>query len=204
MSRRRKSGPTLPMMLLIVCIGLAGVIYQGIGAVSQPQAINAADSGPTRALPALPAELRFAMAPMEDFVEVVERPMFSATRRPPSPEAAAASASAAEAVVEELDLVLKGIIVSARGRIVMLSETSGGGTVTLTQGQQHKGWTLAEIQPEQVTFRRDGLERELALQYDVAPVVRKPTRKSRRQSKRRETKEQSAKDKKGKRRKAGN
>ena len=83
MSRRRKSGPTLPMMLLIVCIGRAGVIYQGIGAVSQPQAINAADGSPTRALPALPAELGFAMAPIEDFVEVVDRPMFSATG--PSP-----------------------------------------------------------------------------------------------------------------------
>ena len=190
------------MMLLIACIGLTAVIYQEISATSHPQAINFVDAGPTRALAPLLPELRFAMAPIDDFAAIVERPIFSKTRRPPAPKAAPAPAPVA-LVVEELNLVLKGVIVSARERSVILSETKGGGSVTLTEGQQHKGWTLVEIQPEQVVFRREGQEQALALQYDVAPVVRKSTRKRPRQSKNREPKQQTVTDKKDKRRKAG-
>ena len=176
MNGRRQSGMALPMALLLACIGLLWVVYQEIAANSRPRAIAAADGGSSVA--ALPAAAAFAMAPLGDFETTVERPLFSARRRPPD------AAPAVAVTVEQLELVLKGVIVSSGGQIAILSDTASGATVTLGQGKQYRGWTLAQILPERVVFRRAGQERQFALDYQAAPKLKPPTRKRRRPSQR--------------------
>ncbi len=179
MSGRRQSGVSLPVALLLACIGLVWVVYHEMAANSRPRAIVASAGGSSVA--ALPAAVGFAMAPLGEFVATVERPLFSASRRPPD----AAPAAAAVAVpVERLELVLKGVIVSSGGQIAILSDKASGATVTLGQGKRYRGWTLAEILPERVVFRRAGQEQRFTLDYQVAPKLKPPTRKRRRSSQR--------------------
>ena len=182
MTIRRKSSPVLPVGLLIVCIGLIWTVYQEMGAKSRP--IAPPDSGSSKSVPALPAEMLYDMAPIGQFSSTIERPLFVATRRPPSDE----PAETASVVEQPLDLVLKGVIISGRGGIAILSETAGSGTLTLAQGKQYKGWTLAEILPERVIFRRGNQEQSLALLYDQAPA-KKPSRKQRSKRRSRESNE---------------
>ena len=179
---RRKSIPVLPTALLFVCIGLLWAVYQEMGANSRPIALP--DSGAAKSVPALPAVMRYELAPIDRFSATVERPLFVATRRPPGTEAA----PTAPVVEQPLDLVLKGVIVSGRGGIAILSETSGRGTLTMAQGKQYKGWTLAEILPDRLIFRRGNQERTLALLYDRAPA-KKPSRKQRRNRRSRDSSE---------------
>ncbi len=176
MSGRRQTGVALPVALGLVCIGLVLVVYQEMAANSRPQAVRAVDGGSSVA--ALPAAVEFAMAPLDDYEATVDRPLFSASRRPPD----AAPAAATVVVVEQLDLVLKGVIVASGGQIAILSDRASGSTVTLGQGKQYRGWTLAEIQPERVVFRRAGQEQRFTLNYDVAPKIKPPTRKRKRAS----------------------
>lgn len=178
MSGRRQSSVALPVALLAACIGLLWAVYQEMAANSRPQPLAAPAGGSSVA--ALPAPVEFVMARLDDFEATIDRPLFSASRRPPDAAPAAASVVVA---VERLELVLKGVIVSSGGQIAILSDKASGSTVTLGQGKTYRGWTLAEILPERVVFRRAGQEQRFALDYQAAPKLKPPTRKRRRPSK---------------------
>ncbi len=172
MSARRQSSMALPAALLAACVGLVWTVYQEMAANSRPRPIAAPAGGSSVA--ALPAPLEFTMAALEDFEETIDRPLFSASRRPP---AAAPGVAAGPVPVEQLELVLKGVIISTNGQIAILSDTVSNTTVTLGQGKTYRGWTLAEILPERVVFRRAGQKQQFALDYEVAPTLKPPTGK---------------------------
>ena len=176
MSGRRQSGVALPVTLLLVCIGLVLVVYQEMAANSRPRAVRAVDGGSSTAVAALPAAVEFTMTPLGDFEATVERPLFSASRRPPD----AAPVAAAVVVVEPLELELRGVIGVANGQIAILADTTSGSTVTLGQGKQYRGWTLAEIHPDRVVFRRADQVQRFTLNYRVAPKIKPPTGKRKR------------------------
>ena len=154
-----------------------------MGAISGP--IAPTDNVSAKAVPAVPTVLHYDMGPIDRFSATIERPLFVATRRPPGDEPMPTAAAPA---VEPLDLILKGVIISGVGGIAILSEASGGGKLTMAQGKQYKGWTLAEILPERVIFRRGNQEQSLALLYDQAPA-KKPSRKQRSKRRSRESNE---------------
>ena len=178
MSGRRQSSVALPVALLAACIGLVWVVYQEMAANSRPRPL-APTTGDSSVAP-LPAPVEFTMTRLEDVEATIDRPLFSASRRPPD---AAPAATAVAVAVERLELVLKGVIVSASGQIAILSDKASSATVTLGQGKTYRGWTLAEILPERVVFRRAGQEQRFALDYQAAPKLKPPTRKRRRPSK---------------------
>ena len=194
MSRRRKSSPVLPVVLLCACIGLVWVVYQEMGANSRPHAMAGSGEAAPQTVPPLPAAAGFRLAPIERFATVVERPIFSPTRRPADPAAAPTPTPEPEAPVEELALVLKAVIGSADGRIAILSETAGGGTVTLRKGGQYRGWTLAHVLAERVIFRQGEIERQIELKFDAAPAVKQPTRKRRQPNQRRDRRKRTTAD----------
>ncbi len=178
MSGRRQSGVALPVALLLVCIGLILVVYQEMAANSRPQAVRAQDGGSSVA--ALPAAVQFTMTPLGDFEATVERPLFSASRRPPD----VAPVAAVVVEVEPLELELRGVIVARSGQIAILADTVSGAAVTLGQGKLYRGWTLAEIRPDRVVFRRAGQEQRFTLNYRAAPKLKPPSRKRKRSSQR--------------------
>ena len=92
----------VPLGLLVLCLALVWVIFQQLAAAPNDEPVAADGSVIASIVPDLPPEPQFEMAPLEDFQAVLQRPLFSPTRRAP-----AATQSASVAVSENVSLVLK-------------------------------------------------------------------------------------------------
>ncbi len=82
--RRHSSSVWLPSLLLVVCGALSWLIYRGFMLGPSPEAAATESTALPTTLPALPPEPQFSMLPIEDFQAILEWPLFSPSRRPPS------------------------------------------------------------------------------------------------------------------------
>lgn len=172
MIARRRSGWLAPSFLLAACAGLAWFNVQQLRALPPgPVAVAGAGSAPQ---PELPAEVSFAMAPAETFSAVVERPLFSPTRRPPP-----GGTATIESPEPELDVTLVGIIISAEERIAIFKAKGVSQFARLSVGDSFQGWTLESIEPDRVSFQRGEIEEYIELAYEEPPPVQKPRRPKR-------------------------
>lgn len=90
---------------------------------------------------------------------MLDRPLFSATRRPPPPPLAPQALSpAAEPgpppAAPPPDVALSGVILG-RGGVALLRRPQDAAPLRLGLGGEIDGWTLAEIWPRAVVLRRD-------------------------------------------------
>jgi len=127
----------------------------------------------------LPAQVDYAMAPVEDFSAILDRPLFSPIRRPPAEGAVATAASE-----PELQVTLVGVIISSEEQIALVRLKDATRFARLSVGDNFQGWTLDSIEPSRITFRRGDVEEHIELTYDVPPPVQKPKRRNRRKRKR--------------------
>lgn len=167
---RSRAGATLPVLLLAVCAGLAWVIYRQLEAAPAPAAVahqTAPEESAVGPMPAPQDAATFALPRVETFAAIVERPIFSPTRRPP-PEAEVALDEA----FSNLDLLLVGVVISSDERIAIVLPKNHTEVVRLGAGDLFQGWTVDMIEPDRVTFRRDGLEEQIELSYDRPPPKR--------------------------------
>jgi general secretion pathway protein N len=178
MMARRRSGWLVSTLLLGVCVALAAFVYDQV----RMEALGPAPSGggETPPLAALPDQPSYAMAPVEDFSMVLERPLFSPTRRPPPAGTVAAVTSE-----PELQLTLVGVIISSEEQIAIVRLQDASRFVRLSVGDSFQGWMLDSIEPSRITFRRGDVEEHIELTYDMPPPVQKPKRRKRRERKRR-------------------
>ncbi len=179
MMARRRSGWLASTLLLGACLALATFVYAQLQ-MAAPGPPPAPAGGETPPLAALPAQLSYAMAPLEDFSTILERPLFSPTRRPP-----AAGTVAAVASEPELQLTLVGVIISSEEQIAIFRLQDASRFLRLNVGDSFQGWILDAIEPSRVTFSRGEVEEHIELTYDVPPPVQKPKRRKRRERKRR-------------------
>ena len=164
------------LFLVLSGIGLAWVIYQQLEASAPPNrpAVETAD---VLGVPDLPPLSEFSMAPLITFSAVLDRPVFSRSRRPPAVDVAVVSSK----VSNVLDLTLKGIIYSEGERIALFAPKDSKDVLRLTEGSSYQGWELFVVEPSRVRFRRGDREEALALVFDTPPsVVPKPQRDRRR------------------------
>jgi len=163
MIRRRSGGRLVTVLLIAACAGLAWTVYRGLGAPPQPAAgvEPAADDG----LPALPPVAGYEMAPLEDFMEIAERPLFSPTRRPPAGEGATVAPRQA------LDLTLIGVVLSTEERLAIVTPGGPGKAVRLGVGDSIQGWVLTELESERATFERGAETVTLYLAFETAPTT---------------------------------
>ncbi len=174
MIARRGSGWLSATVLLGLCLVLAAFVYVQVRREAPGPAPSGA--GATPPLAALPDQPRFTMAPAEDFTTILERPLFSPTRRPPAQGVAAAAAPE-----PELQVTLVGVIISSEEQIAIVRLNDADRFARLSVGDSFQGWTLDSIEPRRITFRRGDLEEHIELSYDVPPPVQKPKRRKRRQ-----------------------
>ena len=172
MIARRGSGWLAPALMLGVCAALAWTVYREIQA-GAPEPVEAV-AGRAPPLPDLPAEPGFVMAPAENFSAILERPLFSPTRRSP-----AEGTVTIESAEPELEVTVVGIIISSEEQIAIIKPKGGSQLVRLSEGDSFQGWTLETIEPDRITFRRGDIEEHIELTYDEPPPVRKPRRRQR-------------------------
>lgn len=98
-----------------------------------------------------------------------ERPIFSATRRPPPRAVAAAPVEEVHArppkpVEAPPPLMLVGAVVGEGDAIAILVNRTDQKVVRLRQGESLGGWSLTSVQPREVTFKQGDRSEVLALQ----------------------------------------
>jgi len=130
-------------VLAVLCVALAVTIYREltrpiIGAVpaaSRHLAAQAAARTPT-----------FTMPPVDAYADVVARPLFSPTRRPPLKAAPGRTS----------DFRLVGTIISATGRDALLAHGAPPKVTQISQGGSLAGWTVKAIEADHVILVQDG------------------------------------------------
>ncbi|HEX9464555.1 MAG TPA: hypothetical protein VGB82_18305 [Alphaproteobacteria bacterium] len=142
------------LLLGALCAALCGVILAELSdapppatpipqAALRPQSTGAAgDNRP------------FSMPPRSAFAEVIERPLFSATRRPPE----AAAGVAAEA---QVDFVLVGIVTSSDERRALVQHGQTARVERISEGDSLGDWRVESILQDRVVFQRADIRLEL-------------------------------------------
>ena len=151
--------------LLALCLALAGMIFfelQGDPAVA-PQSTTPA---PVAAAPAVPAHAVIRVPPLASFAAVVERPLFSSTRRLVPVQVKAARTDPA---LDLRHLVLTGVlIVGPDNQLAIVLDRSRREHVRVRKGGTIAGWVLAEVRVDGVTLRRGAATHEMTLHEDKA------------------------------------
>ncbi len=120
---------------------------------------------PRRALAttgALPVEA----SDLSAFDEIVARPLFSPTRRPPPARQQTVTAT----VVQPETFALIGVIISTEGRMALLRTIATDEVQRAVEGQSVGGWEVGAINPTQVVLQR-GKDKEVIKINDAATVA---------------------------------
>lgn len=155
------SGPVLPAIL---CLALGAAVYQQL-TLPQGQPVESAVTPMVGSAPELDAVDLFVLPPVEAFSEIVDRPVFSPTRRPASdfdPEPGIVDSEST--LSGGLDVEVVGIITGPR-KLALLRSASGGRMRPMAEGDELSGWTLVEIEPFRLVFRRAGDEQMFEIEY---------------------------------------
>ncbi len=114
--------------------------------------------------------------PLSALTATQERPIFSASRRPPPRavsglriEPVVATPSPTPAVIESPPLALIGAVVGDRDAIAVFLDRSTQGIVRLRAGEIHQGWLLSSVLGREVTLRKDDQTEVLVLQRADGP-----------------------------------
>jgi hypothetical protein len=174
MTRQRRTRILKAAGLGVVCAALGWLdlyLYTGSNGPVEPVLATERDQVEVAPLPPQPS---FSMAAAEDFAEIVERPIFSPTRRPPE----ALPETATEVDAPSLDVVLEGVVITEAQRLALLRPEAGGPLVRVPEGERILGWAVVAVTPYSVTVRRGEEESTLELRFDTpSPVPTQPTRK---------------------------
>ena len=100
--------------------------------------------------------------PLEHFRAIVERPLFSPTRRPPPSSAGEPDSGARQ-------FQLKGVVVSAREQRALIVSQLTGKSYTVRTGDVVEGWRVERITAQSAAFTKDGVEALVRLVPNAHP-----------------------------------
>jgi hypothetical protein len=142
-----------PTQLLIAANAVFAVMVSAeLLLPAQPGAANAATArNGDAALPEF-GDTTIAAAPMTQFVDMMERPLFLPDRRMPQPKVEQSQ----PIPTKPLGLKLEGIALSGGSRVAVLRNLNGNGLVQLVEGDSYEGWTLDALTSTSAMFSRNG------------------------------------------------
>ncbi|MDB5394599.1 MAG: hypothetical protein JWM91_2105 [Rhodospirillales bacterium] len=159
----QRSLPALTAAFLgATCLGLLALLQRELNAAETP-----ADPGKPvadRMIRSQPQEKTFAMAPLQKFSAIVERPIFSPNRRP-----AAKQPDSEKQQRPRSSLALFGITISAGERIALVGVERGTSLARMKEGQAFSGWVVVEIDQNRVLLRQGTVVEALELNYGTPP-----------------------------------
>ena len=146
------------LFLLLTSLGLAAIASREVTepAETAPEGAPAGTSATVRSGAAV-VSTSFTLPPLRSLSEVMQRPLFSQTRRPPPPEASQ------EEIKQTSTLVLEGIVLSSRDRTALIAHGRPPTLTRVPEGQEIEGWTVLTIQPDLVVLQRGATRQELKL-----------------------------------------
>ena len=146
------------VVLLLICLALAALVYDELSSPDNdlPKPALAAGAPAPVSLPKAD-EVAPGLPPMETLAEVTERPLFTATRRPPPPDAVQ------ENIGNASSFVLLGIVISKGERLAIVRHGRPPTAARLTEGQTIEGWTVQSIAPDRVVLKNADNEQSLKL-----------------------------------------
>jgi general secretion pathway protein N len=126
---------------------------------------------------ALPSGNPLWAVPLAVLTATQERPIFSASRRPPQRavvavpvEQVSAPASQKPTEPEHPPLALIGAVVGESDAIAVFLDRTNQKIVRLRQGEAHAGWVLSSVLPREVTFKKADRTEVLALKRQDGPA----------------------------------
>ncbi len=128
-------------------------------------------------------QANFLLPPLEDYAEIVERPLFIQERRPPpAQEAQVAPETAIETGAgAPPPFVLVGIVITPETKEALLLKPGQKDLIRGLIGQRFDGWKVDSIEPDRVVVSRGTgtTEIELERKSSALPKRKVPTRRSR-------------------------
>lgn len=152
-------------MLLLLCwlglLGLAAVLWLN---PPRPAAVNATPPPAGDLDTAVSSDsVVVALPPLEEYSEIVDRPLFYQARRPPPP-ADEQPVAAPVAPTEEDELTLIGVMLIGTQKTALIQNQATGKVARLKVGDTLDNWQVVEVEPQRVTLlRRDGESKQLSL-----------------------------------------
>lgn len=165
----------------ILLAGLSGLVVlqtqrdavtEAMGDIPKPPAGQAAGTG-TDAAPLAPLA---TLAPASSFAAVSERPLFTATRRPPeAPTQETPTATSSQPTTQPTRIVLSAIVLEGDTRLAFMRTTAPPSDLQqVNEGGVFNGWTVAEIRDESVLLRIGTRTAELQLRKFQSSTAVKP------------------------------
>ncbi len=163
--------------LLVSVLGLSCMIFLGLALVPwlvDPTDYLAAAPG-TQAMTEVagpPMAPRLELPPIEQFGAIVERPIFTATRRTAraQPVAPSAPASSGGRILGRYQVI--GVVVAPGNRLVLLKRLGGAETIRLKQGEEIDGWTLVEVTRDEVVLESGGRREKFEIRNKTREGIR--------------------------------
>ena len=172
---RAKGGGGRAFLLFAICIGLGFLIFtQARDGVPLPDLSGTIAQ--SSVAPVVAGETPRGLAPMppiETFDEVVERPLFFRSRRPPDPDAAPPPEAPP---APKADFVLTGLVISGKERLALLRPAGSKTVARVHQGEEIEGWRVEAIHADRVVLKRGETVQEIRLE-DRPPPKPKVRRK---------------------------
>lgn len=102
-------------------------------------------------------------APLAQYDEIIQRPVFVASRRPAAAPAATSPGKPGEVLLLDLYPVV-GVVVAGEQRLVLIRKATGDTVSRIAQGEELDGWTLTEVSRERLVLEKAGNRKEVFLQ----------------------------------------
>jgi general secretion pathway protein N len=117
--------------------------------------------------PALPGNPLWAI-PLKDLTATRERPIFSPSRRPPTPAVIAAPAAPVAAPPKPVEpsrpqLTLVGTIIGTQRGFGIFQDQGANKALRLQTGEVHEGWVLREVRARATVFQKNDVKVTLEL-----------------------------------------
>jgi hypothetical protein len=103
----------------------------------------------------------FELPPLTEYRDIVERPLFSETRRPAPDEPEVIAEPEPE--TEEQELTLIGVMLTPDLQVALIEVDDQGKVARLKIGERTNGWTLESVESNKVVLRKGESAKELPL-----------------------------------------
>lgn len=161
----------LGFSLIVLCMILfAAIVFQ---LYRGPTVVHANGITPVTTASVAPSLLPKAGArfpPLQQFAEIIERPLFDASRRPPAKPAPKDPGPP----VELTQLQLKGVVMAPDMNLAVFFDKRRRETIRVALGAALGEWALDDIRSDGVTFRKGGATYEMLLREEKAQATTAP------------------------------